>query len=156
LCAVFGLASCGPAPTPPPAPPPPIQLPPTDPPEPEPEIVEPAPTAPSIPAAPLTGEIDGVAFELSNVARAGTALRFGSTGEYVVTIVFFGDRAQTRWDIAGEVPFGSPHIHVRTPGAATVIMEGYELLLELEERSGGIRLMLPDGRGSLSGRFSIS
>lgn len=127
----------------------------------EPESPAPAPAQtapePTIPDEPLAGVLGGEPFALRRAERMGTALRLAGEGDYAVTLVFFNEPDRRSWSILEPAAFGAPHLHVRTPGAVAVVMEGYRMLLELDQsgQRGGIWLELPDQRGSIAGTFTI-
>ncbi len=115
------------------------------------------PVVPTIPDHLLSGMLGGEPFLLRRADRMGSALRLAGEGDYAVTLVFFNEPDRRSWTILEPAAFGAPHLHVRTPGAVAVVMEGYRMLLELDEsgQRGGIWLELPEDRGTIAGRFAV-
>lgn len=148
---------CKPTPPPPPTPTPTQPTPPPQPaPTPTPLAAPEVTPKPAIPPAPISGVLSGSPFEPASIDRDPLQLRFAQSADRSISLVFFGSPMPTSVSILDEVPFGSPHVHVRSgPSAAAIHMTGYRLILELDEAGGGIWLELPNGSGSLAGRFTF-
>jgi len=136
---------------------------PEPPPEPEATDSEPeAPTAaePEIPDAPASGRLDDAPFALAQATVEHSVLSLTDTNGRTIAIVLFSRKDELPGTIdltSGEIPFGSPHVVVRTgeDQPARNYTGGYRLLLELDGGAGGIWLELPEDRGTVAGRFDL-
>lgn len=108
---------------------------------------------PAIPEHPVRGQIDGRDFELARVQRQdATVLILGQDGRGV-TLALFGSPGP--FEILEEPGFGAPHVYVRSPQDAPArgYVAGFRLIYD--EAQGLLYLQLPEGRGTIAGRFTI-
>ncbi|GAB4386939.1 MAG: hypothetical protein Kow0022_17410 [Phycisphaerales bacterium] len=111
------------------------------------------PLRPTIPDGPVAGTLDGQPFDLAQVIRDGSTVTFAAADGRGVTLAFFSPDREI--EVLAEPSFGSPHLYVRSPAAATAqpYVNGYRLIYS--QAKGELWLTLPDGRGEIAGHFRV-